>query len=99
MQTTGMLLLGVQRCSSIRLHTAAHDGRSARVAVPSCSCDAGPGTFGGRLVMCGDDRVAVGRADLPGTATVSSTPACCRNTAAADAAPISRGHNCSSVLF
>ena len=30
MQTTGRLLLGVQRCSSIRLRMAAHDGWSAR---------------------------------------------------------------------
>src|SRR5271169_6356920 len=29
MQTTGALLLGVQGCSSIRLRTAAHDGRRA----------------------------------------------------------------------
>jgi hypothetical protein len=29
MQTTGALLPGIQRCSSIRLRTDTHDGRSA----------------------------------------------------------------------
>jgi len=62
MQTTGTLLLGVQRCSSIRLRTAAHDGRSARgllylTAVRRCA----PGGFA-RARFPAEQKV---RAELP----------------------------------